>query len=934
MAIRSSMALAAISARSLAQSDAPPSPETKIACITGDVPEGASASTITATKFLNGNSTSYINTDGLCDANTLFMGAQATEWTGAPPSTTPSDPSDLSQWNFPSYSTEYVKVVVSTLYGNGTVMTTPTSLPWLGVTGTGSSLLSESTSEAVAPYGNGTTTQSSSSAISTSTSSGPCGGTEGSNFRGPNGEIYEVRSGADSSINSYSGTDATTIQNCFSLCNSESKCKGFTYVTSGEAAGICYLKSETGEFVSGVNTINMCSAFQVLSSSNGTISSLPSGSVVPTPGTSGAPFQNSTGGAASSSVPFNTAATGSVNTAFTGSLNTAATGSSSVASNAPFQNSTAGNTAATTSSVSLNTAATGSSSASSNVLAQNSTIVDPASASSSASERTIVTTQTVTNTDVQTQTVSLGNGTTTAYLTATHTSEVPRTITVVGPVVTTTHLLPVTEVITRHNGTTTFVHTEKIPYTTTVDKSVYHTHTQNHTQVVTSVETKYLTLTKIGSNGTTTLVKTSLVPHTKTVTPPVSYITRTLYTPTTVTEPCTKKSCRKSATASVTSHKITLVEPVTASCTTVPAVVEVKTSTIRTVRSNSTITTTSCDTYTRPATTKWTYSVPCDTTSTSLRSANTTSKISSTTPVSPNNSTRASTTPCDTSSSAIPVSPMMSANTTSSQRFTPSTVFTTSIKTVSRMNSTSLETCTVVAYTTLVPVPNTPVGPTNVPQTSAPGSSPVASVSQPSAPGSSPVAPASPSVVPGSSPASPAAPDTTQTTHTTTTSRKTVDVTVTETRPGESPISPTQPEQPSAPVSPEQPSTPVSPEQPSVPVSPEQPSASVSPEQPSVPVSPEQPSKPASPEQPILKPGTTYSITYSGALYPTETPTPTTPGPKSESISFQSSIDNRKTNTILLTATPAPAAGAAGEVSANIVASGLVAVVAAVMMAL
>jgi hypothetical protein len=57
----------------------------------------------------------------------------------------------------------------------------------------------------------------------------------------------------------------------------------------------------------------------------------------------------------------------------------------------------------------------------------------------SAAERTIVTTQTVTNTDVQTQTVTLGNGTTTAYLTATHTSEVPRTITVIGPVVTATH---------------------------------------------------------------------------------------------------------------------------------------------------------------------------------------------------------------------------------------------------------------------------------------------------------------------------------------------------------------------------------------------------------------------------------------------------------------------------------------------------------------
>ena len=896
------------------------------------MPEGASASTVTATKFLNGNSTSYINTDGLCDANTLFIGAQATEWAGAPPSTTPSDPSHLSQWNLPSYSTEYVKVVVSTLYGNGTVPTTSTFLPWFGATGTGSSLISESTSEAAAPYGNGTTTQSSSNAIGTSTSSGPCGGTEGSNFRGPNGEVYEVRSGADSSVNTYSGTDATTIQNCFSLCNSQSKCKGFTYVTSGRAAGICYLKSETGEFVSWNTTANMCSAFQVLPSSNGTISFLPSGSVVLSPDTSGAPFQNSTAGVASSSLPLNTAATGSVNTVFIGSLNTTFTSSSTVASDVPIQNSAASNTEATFS-VSLNPAATGSSSASSNVLVQNSTVVESASANSSASERTIVTTQTVTNTDVQTQTVTLGNHTTTAYLTATHTSEVPHTITVVGPVLTATHLLPVTEVITRHNGTTTIVHTEKIPYTTTADKPIHHTHTQHHTHVVTSVETKYLTLTKIGSNGTTTLVKTSLVPHIKTVTPPVSYITRTLYTPTTVKELCTTKSCRKSATASVTSRKITLVEPITASCTTIPAVVEVKTSTIRIVRSNSTITTTSRDTYTKPATTEWTYPIPCDTTSSSLRSANSTSRISSTTLVSPNNSSRASTTPCDSTSSAISVSPVMSANTTSSQCFTTSTIFTTSIKTVSRMNSTSLETCTVVASTTLVPVPNAPVGPTNVPQTSAPSSFPVAPISQPSAPGSSPVSPASqPSapnsspvaptsllVVSSSSPASPMVPDTTQTTHITTTSHKTVDVTVTETCSGESPVSLTQPEQPSVPVSPVQPSKPVSP---------------ASPVQPSIPVSPEQPSKSASQEQPIPKAGTTYSITYTGSLYSTETPTPAYPGPKSKFTSFPSSIDNKKINKILLTATPTPAAGAGAQINANIVAAGLVAVVAAVMMTL
>lgn len=361
------------------------------------MPADVSASTITATQVWNGKAFSYINTNDLCDANTLFNGVAATEWSGPLPSTTASAPSDLSEWSLGSYSTEYVKVVVSTLYNNGTVpTTTPTSSPFLGYTGTG---LSESTSETGAPYGNGTSstaTQSSSNAISTSTPSGPCGGIEG-RFRGPNGEIYEVRSGADSSVNSYNGTDVANIRNCFGLCDADSKCEGFTYVTSGGAAGICYLKGETGQFVSGSNTVNMCSAFRVMSSTNETNNSAPSGSVVPTPDTSGAPFQNSTAGNAlstTSSVPLNTAATGFSNTA-----GTAGTGSSSIASNAPFQNST---------------------------------IVDPASATSSASERTIVTTQTVTNTDVQTQTVTRGNGTTTAYLTATHTSEVPRTITVVG----------------------------------------------------------------------------------------------------------------------------------------------------------------------------------------------------------------------------------------------------------------------------------------------------------------------------------------------------------------------------------------------------------------------------------------------------------------------------------------------------------------------
>jgi hypothetical protein len=231
-------------------------------------------------------------------------------------------------------------VVVSTLYDNGTVpTTTPTSFPWMGFTGTGFSSVSESTSEPVAPYANGTstTTQSSQNVISTSTPSGPCGGLEGSSFRGPNGEVYEVRSGADSSVNSYNGTDVANIRNCFGLCDADSKCEGFTYVTSGEASGICYLKSQTGEFISGSNTVNMCSAFRVLSSSNGTTDSSPSGSVVPTPDTSGAPFQNSTTDIAlstTSSVPLNTA------TVFIGSLNTAATGSSSIASEAPFQNST------------------------------------------------------------------------------------------------------------------------------------------------------------------------------------------------------------------------------------------------------------------------------------------------------------------------------------------------------------------------------------------------------------------------------------------------------------------------------------------------------------------------------------------------------------------------------------------------------------------
>jgi hypothetical protein len=196
------------------------------------VPADVSASTITATQVWNGKSFSYINTDELCDANTLFKGPEATEWTGVLPSTTPSTPSDLSEWSLGSYSIEYVKVVVSTLYNNGTVpTTTPTSFPFLGYTGTGFSSVSESTSEPAAPYGNGTfstTTQSAPNVISTSTPSGPCGGIEGSTFQGPYGEIYEVRSGADSSVNSYNGTDVTTILNCFGMCDADFKCKGFT----------------------------------------------------------------------------------------------------------------------------------------------------------------------------------------------------------------------------------------------------------------------------------------------------------------------------------------------------------------------------------------------------------------------------------------------------------------------------------------------------------------------------------------------------------------------------------------------------------------------------------------------------------------------------------------------------------------------------------
>jgi hypothetical protein len=1028
---------------------------------------------------------SYINTATQCDANTLFKGDDgATEWAGSnsAPSTTGSATSGLTQWHNPA-TTNYFKVAVSTLH-EITTSSVPTTTPTYSSLYTGTGSISIYTSESSAPYHNLTSESSTTSSTiskgtavstlttapvttgtSTPTPSDPCAGTEGSRYVDANGVAYEVISGADSSINSYSNTEESSIKDCFALCDEQAQCQGYTYVTSGIPSGICYLKNEIGEFIQNNNTVNMCSAFRCATPANGTTTFTPSGSVVPPPNTSSAPYKNST---LTDTSTITSSATSSVFQ--NSSIIDPSSITSSVTSSAPYKN------------ITIIDPSTITSSATSSAPYKNSTTgVDSfyveTSASTSQPERTIVTTQTVTTTDVETETLTLGNSTTTLYSTSTYTTgilqtitvtdpasvsvstetltltqkngtttfeiphtvttivtdpvvtsvstetqtltekysnekygnttaveiphtvilsgsvstetqtltekygngtttietphtitatftdpivtsisvstetktltekygnnttiatvEIPHTITVTGPTVTQSAFIstkyehvPITETITRENGTTTtIVRTSSIPYTTTVDKSNT-IHEWVPYTVLTSYETKCSTETKTNANATTPITKTFTLPHVKTVTPPVSILTKTVYASSVVTRPCTTIPCPKSATTSVSRYNTTIVESITASCSTLPQVIGTKTSTIETTlaNSNKTITFESCDTYTEPATSMWVY-VYCNTTTSSLESATSTITLSS--PKSANATTTtislsfANTTSIATSGTGVPgvpcnttTSSINSANLTSTQSFTTSTIFTTSVRTVSSLNSTSLSTTSIPVSTTVVPV-----GPTTAPVSTAVGSSAVGSSAVgSSAVGSSAVGSSAVGSSAGSSPVSPVTAHTTQMTRIASTSQFTVPVTVTATHPGvSSPVS--------SHVSPEQPLKPVSPELPSKPVSPAQPSVPVSPEQPSKPVSPAQTSKPVSPEQPS---STSARKTYTGTLI---TPTATPSGPATSKLNANTTLSEKtKANHIPPTASATAVAGASAKNSNNVVAG--LAVVAAAMMVL
>jgi hypothetical protein len=899
------------------------------ACFTGNAPSGVSASTITATEVVSGSLTSYINTATQCDANTLFKGDDgATEWAGSnsAPSTTGSATSGLTQWHNPA-TTNYFKVVVSTL-DETTTSSVPTTIPNYSSLYTGTGSIRISTSESSAPYHNLTTESSTSSStiskgtavstsltapITTSTStpnpSDPCAGTGGSRHVDANGVAYEVISGADSSINSYSNSEESSIKDCFARCDEQAQCQGYTYVTSGIPSGICYLKNEIGEFIQNNNTVNMCSAFRCATPANGTTTFTPSGSIVPPPNTSSAPYKNST------------------------IIDPSTITSSPISS--VFQNST------TIGPSSITSSATSSA-------FQNSTIIDPSSITSSAtssvsqnSTNPIVTSLSV-STETKTLTEKYGNNTTTA------TVEIPHTITVTEVTQSATAKSRyVLETITFKNGSTTVV-----PCTSTTEKWNHHTHaTHNsvpHTSEITSYETKTLTQTKTNANGTTAITETFTLPHVKTVTPPVSVLTKTVYASSVVTRPCTKTSCPKSATTSVSRYNTTIVESITASCSTLPPVIVTKTSTIETTlggNSNKTITFESCDTYTEPATSMWVY-VPCNTTTTSLGSASSTTTLSSpksanatTTTISLNfaNATSILTSgtgvpavPCNTTTSSI-----NSANLTSTQSFTTSTIFTTSVRTVSSLNSTSLSTTSIRVSTTVVPVPNTPLVPTTAPGSSvgssAVGSSAVGSSAVgSSAVGSSAVRSSAVGSSAGSSPVSPVTADTTQTTRVGSTSQLTVPVTVTATRPGvSSPVSvPSHvaSQQPVSSIASKQPSN----EKPSIPVS-------VSLEGPLSHVASQESVSPIASQQPS---GEQQSITKSAATSarktytePHLTPTATPSGPATSKLNANTTLSEKtKANHIPPTASATAVAGASAKNSNNVVAG--LAVVAAAMMVL
>lgn len=782
-------------------------------------------------------------------------------------------------------------------FGNGTTTTQhfPTASMGTGVT---------TISEPSAPFGNGTSSTvfaPTGTGSVTPSPSGPCAGLEGSSYRDENGVEYEVRSAADSSINSYNGTDRSTIQECFKACDEQFQCKGFTYVTSGFAAGICYLKSEVGDFVTSENTRNMCSAFRTTPAANTTTTFSASGSVVPTPETSSAPFQNSTTSAPVTG-PIGTATSSSRRCAFVCPDYIDACGQYygpgcyTSCPGVPGPSFTTPLCSGTTSAAVSSTVSTISASVTTPVRPVNGTstastseevtpLPSPVETSSTTpqSERTMVSTQTVTSVETQVQTLSQQNGTTTIVQTSVHTSEIPHTITIDRPVpFTTVATHNQTFTLTTTKGDETIVKTVELPVpttktvtpaahteVTTVDRPVPFTTVATHNQTVTLTTTK----------GDKTIVKTvqSPVPTTKTVTPkaPVSHRTKTTTVTRTLTRPCTKKGCQESSTTFVARYNTTVVDAITASCSTIPAAYVTKISTIKTTLSKPRqVTTTECvETYTLPESTTWIWEpeTSCNGTSTTLSK--------------PVNSTT---------------------------QHTTSTIFATSTATVTQGNLTSLITTSVVASTTVVPIPTTPVAPVTasasttlatspaapVSQASTPGSSPVAPFSQPSAPGSSPVAPVSQhstpgsspvspvsqtsvdSVVsqpsapgsspvapvspessapastpvspvspespvvyysvasqpsaPGSSPVSPETPDTTLETRVGTTLTSSAPVTVTATRPSESPVSPVQPSAPeSSPVSPEQPSVvPSAPESSpettpaTIPVSPEQPSSS------------------------------------------------------------------------------------------------------------
>lgn len=501
-----------------------------------------------------------------------------------------------------------------------------------------------------------------------------------------------------------------------------------------------------------------------------------------------------------------------------------------------------------------------------------------------------------------------------------------------------------TETLTLKNGTTTVVHTSLVPVTTTVDKTVAYTHN------VTSYETMTLATIKIGWGGrpkTITRVTEVPVHHTETLSPPVSYRTKTIISSAVVTLPCSTKSCRKASSTSWYVQNTTTIDAITASCSTIPPAYVTKSYTwkITLVKPHRVITSESCDTYTVPPSTTWVYEpeTSCPSNATITPQMNSTS---------------------------FQTMPTISASTTS-QQLTTSTIYATSVVTISQQRSTSLSTASIVASTIVFPVVPTPVAPVTAPQTSTEASIPVSAATtlETSAPASTPVAPvmqpssaesvASQPSVPGSSPTSSVEPDTTMTTRIVTTLQVSSPVTVTATRPGGTPFSPMSQEQPSNPVSSEQPAVPVAPEQPSSSASPEQPASAMSPEQPYTPVAPEQPSSPVAPEQPFnpISPEQPYSpvspeqpagpvspaqtsapvtepeVTPAGPSDSYDTTMPTTSGSsKSTTLSVHESIQGCVANVNVTAETAAPSKAAAAAPTVNFSAlSGLVFVGAAMV---